>query len=99
MKVLDWAGIELLTSGSAVIYESLVRHVTNCAMWPGQLFLCLHVTLCLCTPDIGMCFSQNEMCVREEKLSSGMQCFVFITDARKCHNHRSQTTRTQGRDI
>ena len=30
MKVWDGAGIELATPGSAVRFESVARHVTNC---------------------------------------------------------------------
>ena len=35
MKVWDMAGTELATPGSAVRQVSTVRHVTDCATWPG----------------------------------------------------------------
>ena len=34
-KVWDWAGIELSTPWSAVRCASVVRHISNCATWPG----------------------------------------------------------------
>ena len=36
MKVWDGAGIELRTPRSAVRLESVGRHVTGCATWPGS---------------------------------------------------------------
>ena len=36
MKVWDWARIELATPGSAVRLASVARHITDCAMRPGQ---------------------------------------------------------------
>ena len=36
MKVWDRAGIELATPGSAVRLATVARHVTYCAMLPGE---------------------------------------------------------------
>ena len=36
MKVWDRAGIELVTSGSAVRHASVARHVTDCTTRPGE---------------------------------------------------------------
>ena len=39
-KVWDRAGFELATAGSAVRLVSVVRHVTDCAMRPGNITWC-----------------------------------------------------------
>ena len=36
-KVWDWAGMELVTPGSAVRLASVARHVTDCATRPGNI--------------------------------------------------------------
>ena len=33
---MNWAGMELATPASTARYTSVVRHVSDCSMWPSE---------------------------------------------------------------
>ena len=77
-KVWDWAGIKLATPGFAVRRASVVRHVTDCAMQPGNFKTCMHFNTILCGPMLNAILSScmKESSVQSVKLKPASSDFV-----------------------